>query len=67
MVIAYIRETIKDQKSHENCANNVRIFVNVNVSADTCIFKMVQNLPLHYNTVLGWCYWVVKSKPALYS
>ena len=56
MVIAYIRETIKDQKSHENCANNVRIFVNVNVSADICIFKMAQNLPLHYNTVLGWCY-----------
>ena len=34
MVIACIRETIKDQRGQENCLNNVRIIVNVTASPD---------------------------------
>ena len=51
MVIACIRETIKDQRGQESCGNNVRIILNVDASPD--IFKMARNLPLRYNTFLG--------------
>ena len=62
MVVACIGETIKDHQGQENCAKYVRIIVNVNASPD--IFKMVQNLPLHYVGFLGWCYQILNNKPS---
>ena len=37
MVIACIRETIKDQRGQENCSNNVRIIVNVTASVSASV------------------------------